>query len=211
MKQERLSGLADGIFAIVMTLLALDIKVPHLPEPVTNYSLWLPIVKMSPLFVGYVLSFVLLFIYWRAHHLVVSIYAKNVDYNLTGINALFFLFIALVPFTSSMIGQYSYNQLAIIIYGLNIITIGVTLYWMKYYVIYSNTIENNLLTERDIRNGNIRILFPVYCAFAAMVISFFSTDIALLFFPAAIIFNLIPHSTNLIIKIQDYFKKQAGI
>ena len=202
MKIERLSGLADGIFAIVMTLLAIDIKPPHIAGLVTNDSLLQSLETMIPTFVGFFISFVLLFVYWRSHHFVISVYAKNIDLNLTGINALFFLFIALVPFTSHLIGQYASNQLAIILYAINIIFIGLTLLWMKYYVIHSTTIENNPLTERDIKNGDIRILFPVYCATLAIFVSFFSIDLALLLFPIGIIFNLIPRTTNLVIAVE---------
>lgn len=202
MKLERLNGLADGIFAIVMTLLAIDIKAPHLAEPVSNLSLIDSLEKMTPIFIGFILSFVLLFIYWRSHHFVMSVYAKNIDLNVTSFNALFFLFIALVPFTSNLLGQYSYNQLAIIVYAANIILIGLTLFWMKYYVIHSSTIENNPLSERDIKNGDIRILFPVYCATLAIIVSFWNTDIALLLFPLAIVFNLIPRTTNIVTKVE---------
>lgn len=203
MKQERLNGLADGIFAIVMTLLAIDIKAPHLAGSISNDTIFNSLEKMGPLFVGFVLSFALLFVYWRSHHFVISVYAKNIDLNLTGFNALFFLFIAFVPFTSNLIGQYSYNQLSIILYATNIILIGLTLLWMKYYVIHAQTIENTPLSERDIKNGDIRILFPVYCATLAIIISFFSTTIALMLFPLAIIFNLIPRTTNLVTKVEN--------
>src|SRR5689334_10970729 len=104
MSHTRLDQLSDGIFSIVMTLLVFEIRVPSLATPVSNLALWHAIKDLIPYFLSYILSFALLFTYWRAHHFFVSIYAKNVDNKLTNINILFFFFIALVPFTSSLLG-----------------------------------------------------------------------------------------------------------
>ena len=103
MNHNRLDQLADGIFAIVMTILVFDIKVPAIWGPVDNFGLWLEIKKLFPLLLSYILSFSLLFTYWRAHHFFVSIYAKNVDSMLTNINALFFMLISLIPFSASIL------------------------------------------------------------------------------------------------------------
>src|SRR3989344_7256968 len=97
MNHTRLDQLSDGIFAIVMTILVFQIELPELWGPVTNLGLWLEVEKLLPLALSYVLSFALLFTYWRAHHFFISIYAKNIDSMLTNINALFFMLISLVP------------------------------------------------------------------------------------------------------------------
>src|SRR3989344_3222672 len=102
MSHTRLDQLSDGIFAIVMTILVFEIKVPEIWGPIDNSGLWTEIKLLLPLFLSYVLSFALLFTYWRAHHFFISIYAKNVDSVLTNINALFFMLVSLVPFSSSL-------------------------------------------------------------------------------------------------------------
>lgn len=117
MNHARLDQLSDGIFAIVMTILVFDIKVPVIWGPMDNLGLWLQIEKLFPLLLSYVLSFALLFTYWRAHHFFVSIYAKNIDSMLTNINALFFMLISLVPFSASILGQYNRNELAVVIFA----------------------------------------------------------------------------------------------
>ena len=131
MDHNRLDQLSDGIFAIVMTILVFQIKLPAIWGPIDNAGLWHEIAKLLPLLLSYVLSFALLFTYWRAHHFFVSIYAKNVDSMLTNINGLFFMLISLVPFSASILGQYNKNELSIIIFGINTILIGLTLYWMR--------------------------------------------------------------------------------
>src|SRR6266568_3364004 len=123
-----------------MTILVFDIKVPIIWGPIDNIGLWHQIKILFPVFMSYFLSFSLLFTYWRAHHFFVSVYAKNIDAMLTNINALFFMLISLIPFSASILGQYDKNELSIIIFGVHTILIGLTLYWMRRYVFYSEHI-----------------------------------------------------------------------
>lgn len=197
MNHARLDQLSDGIFAIVLTILVFQIKLPIDFAPVSNSTLWFEIEKLFPLLLSYVLSFALLFTYWRAHHFFVSIYAKNIDSLLININGLFFMLISLVPFSSSMLGQYSGNELSVIIFGVHIILIGLTLYWMRRYVIYSEHIQNPEISQREIRGSTVRTLAPVVFAAIAIPLSFLSIKLSLTLFSLAVIFNLSSYSTRL--------------
>jgi len=203
MKQERLTALADGIFAIAMTLLVLTIVVPQIsPENVSNRSLWQSLLNIKVSFFSHILSFALLFTYWNAHHFIISIYAKNINFKLTALNAVFLLLISLVPFSTYFFGLYSFTQIAIFIYGLHIILISFVLYIMKRYVIKSKNIES-VLSYRDIYHGNIRLFLPIIFSTLAILLSF-NPKISLALFAFVIIFNLIPGSTDI---IAWFFKK----
>jgi uncharacterized membrane protein len=195
MNHSRLDQLSDGIFAIVMTILVFDIRVPAVWGPIDNLGLWLQIKQLLPLFLSYVLSFALLFTYWRAHHFLVSIYAKTVDPMLTNINALFFMLISLVPFSASILGGFSHNELSVILFGTHIILTGLTLYWMRRYVLYSKHIINPEISRREIRGSTIRILVPVFFALVAIPLSFLSIKLSVTLFTLAVIFNLSSYST----------------
>ncbi len=197
MNHTRLDQLSDGIFAIVMTILVFEIKVPVTWGPIDNIGLWSEVKNLLPLFLSYILSFALLFTYWRAHHFFVSIYAKNIDSMLTNINALFFMLISLVPFSAGFLGQYSKNELSVIIFGVHTILIGLTLYWMRRYVLYSEHIKNPEIAKREIRGSTVRTLAPVVFALIAIPLSFFSIKLAFLLFTLAVIFNLSSYSTRL--------------
>jgi uncharacterized membrane protein len=197
MNHTRLDQLSDGIFAIVMTILVFQIKLPTVWGPIDNYGLWLEIKKLVPLLLSYVLSFSLLFTYWRAHHFFVSVYAKNIDSMLTNINALFFMLISLVPFSASILGDYNQNELAIVIFSIHIILIGLTLYWMRRYVFFSENIKNPEITKREIRGSTIRTLTPVVFAIIAIPLCFYSIKLALALLTLAVIFNLSSYSTRL--------------
>ncbi len=198
MKQSRLEQLADGVFAIVMTLLVFEIRVPEIESPVTDAALIAGLISLSPWVMSYVLSFALLFTYWRGHHFITSVLARNVDHTLANINAIFLLFVALVPFTSYLLGRYSELYVAIFLYGVNVIVIGLLLYLMRGYVFASRTIDNADLNAQERRNGAIRILLPVASATGALIVGVFNAEAALILFTVAILFNLSAVSTTLI-------------
>lgn len=201
MSHTRLDQLSDGIFAIVMTILVFEIKIPAIWGPIDNMGLWLEIKNLLPLFLSYILSFALLFTYWRAQHFFVSIYAKNVDSKLININALFFMLISLVPFSASLLGQFWKNELAVVVFSLHIILIGLVLYWMRKYVIYSPHIQNPEISKREIRGSTVRTLAPVVFALMATPLAFWSINVSLTLFTLAVIFNLSSYSTKLFEKI----------
>lgn len=189
MKASRIDGLADGIFSIVMTLLIIEIRVPELHEQPNNNALWHALTELAPLCLSYVLSFSLLFTYWRAHSFVMA-NANAFNIKLTNANALFLFFVGLIPFTTHLLGKYNNTQLAVILYGLNIICIGVSLFRMKTYILKSNQKEDLHLTAKSIRHANIRLLVPVFCAVIAIGVCFINTVASLVLFTTLIIFNL---------------------
>lgn len=196
MKQQRLDGLADGIFAIVMTLLAIELHVPVYKFLPADSELVDSLFKMYPVFISLVLSFALLFTYWRAHHFISSVYAKNLTVGLANINAIFFFCITLVPFTAHFLGTYPKSQVSVILYGLNVIAIGFSLYFMRRHVETNPEIETTVITKADRRSGYIRLLFPVFSAAIAILISYWNTSVSVALFTLAIIFNLLPASSN---------------
>jgi uncharacterized membrane protein len=201
MNHARLDQLSDGIFAIVMTILVFQIGLPPILGPIDNATLWSEIQKLLPVLLSYVLSFALLFTYWRAHHFFVSVYAKNIDLKLTNINAIFFMLISLVPFSASLLAQFGKNELSVIIFGVHIILIGLCLYWMRRYVIFSPHIKNPEISKHEIRGSTVRTLAPVVFALIAIPLSFFSIKLSLTLFTLAVIFNLSSFSARLFEKL----------
>lgn len=201
MKQTRLDQLADGIFSIVMTLLVLEIRVPALTGDIGNSAVWYSLISLMPQLLSYSLSFLLLFTYWRGHHSIASVLAQNIDSKLTTINAFFFLLVGLVPFSTLLLGKYFFTQMAITIYGLNIICIGLLLYWMRQYIIASPTIRNMEMDGVQLQHSTLRILVPVYTSCVAILVSFFNVYVSMILFMLVILFNLSGHSTSILTKM----------
>ncbi|MEO5635402.1 MAG: TMEM175 family protein [Candidatus Paceibacterota bacterium] len=200
MKANRLEQLSDGIFAIVMTILVFELRVPVLEIGATNADLLEALISLSPFVLSYVLSFAMLFTYWRAHHFFISVYAKNIDMTLTNINALFFLFVGVVPFTTSLLGRVSNLELPIILFSLNVILIGLCLYAMRNYVFQSPHIKNIEVNHAEIMRGTVRTLVPVFFALIAIPLCFYSKGFALTLLTLAILFNFSHTSTRLFSK-----------
>lgn len=208
MKQARLDQLADSIFAIVMTILVFEIRIPEYVGVVSEQTLWQALINLSPIFLSYLLSFSLLFTYWRSHHFIESILAKNIDTRFSNLNAIFFFFVGLVPFSSHFLGSYGYSKTAIIFFALNIILIGLSLFEMRQYVIRSKTIENAIVTKTENEHANMHILFPVGAGVMAIVVSFWSSDLAIVLFTLAILFNFLEKSTKYTFFFIDLFRKK---
>lgn len=190
LKQSRLDALADGIFAIVMTLLVIELRIPEIYQYATETELSHFLIENLPLFISYMLSFTLLFVYWRAHHYIASVLARNLDQRLAAINAFFLMLIALVPFSTHFLGAFSYSQIAIIFYGGNMVLISLTLLWMRLYIRDSQTIDNMPVDHDSEVRGMMRIIMPALMAAAAIGLSFINTRWSLLLFLTAIFFNL---------------------
>lgn len=201
MSPARLDTLADGIFAIVMTLLVLELRVPDIAGTFPDGVLWEALKTLGPSFMTYFLSFAVLFTYWRAHHYLMGIYAKTVDLTLMNINALFFMFAALVPFTTDLLGSYSTISLAIAIYALNIILLGLTIWWMRQHILFTDHVESINVDEIALRHGAVRTLLPPLFAAIAVLISLWSPYGSLLLLTLAVAFNLFKEST----KVTDWF------
>jgi uncharacterized membrane protein len=201
MSHSRLDQLSDGIFAIVMTILVFEIRLPELVGAHANADLWLALQNLLPALLSYVLSFALLFTYWRAHHFFISVYAKNVDLMLTNINALFFMLVSLVPFSASLLGSYYSSQVAVAVFGTHVILIGLTLYWMRRYVFFSEYIKNPAISHHEILGSTIRTLAPVVFSVIAIALSFVNVKFSLIVFTLAVLFNLSSTSSKMFEKI----------
>jgi uncharacterized membrane protein len=126
MTTHRLKALADGIFAIAMTLLVLNLALPEAGMGLAElHSLLL---GQLDKFLGYAVSFILLAILWVRHH-EQSHYVKRTDGRHLWINVFFLMFVALVPFSTSLVGDYSHELVAEIFFGLNILMVAMLLLW----------------------------------------------------------------------------------
>src|SRR6516165_2392198 len=148
--RNRVEALTDGVFAVAMTLLVLDIKVPELEQSLATAELPLKLLSLWPKFLSYTISFVILGVYWVGHHVQLS-FIRRADRPLLWINIFFLLWVALVPFSTALLSEYAKTRLAIAIYGANLIAIGLTLalHWW-----YATTESRHV--DPDIDRGLVR-------------------------------------------------------
>ena len=185
---NRLEALADGVFAIVMTLLVLDLKAPGYHE--TDYLLG-SIFVLWPNFMGYLLSFILLGIYWLGHRTTFT-YIRRVNHSLHWINFLFLLFVGILPFSTKLLSGFPFEPTAQIFYGLNLILIGLLLYWHLSYAARHPELANEPIPPSIIRYGKHRYLVAPACYLVAIATIPLSTHLSLALFGVVPLFYVLP-------------------
>lgn len=209
MKQLRLDQLSDGIFAIVMTLLVFEIRIPYISGSFSDKQIFELLISIFPLLINYILSFSLLFTYWRSNNFIASVLAKNIDVHFSNLNGLFLFLVALIPFFTNFLGNYSNSKVAVISFAINVILIGLVLFVMRKYAIKSENIENAPFTEIENSHAYMHILFPVFSAIVAIIISFFSTTTAIFVLTLAILFNLSKNGTKYLFGFLNLFHRKT--
>jgi len=201
MNKARIEALSDGVFAIVMTLLIIELRVPagH-DHHVGAADLWFRLFGLWPLIQSYIISFLVLAMYWTAHHAFFHFYVKEVDRLLSLLNILFLMFVSCIPFSAHLLGEYSTNVTAIFIYGCNVILLGVTLYFMLRLVIREKRLQHEALSKRLIVQGNVRILLPPFFALLAILVAPYYISLSYILFAFPIVFNIVPGTLDSIEK-----------
>lgn len=119
---ERLLFFSDAVFAIAITLLALEIRLPASEEHLTNWQLLKSILSIWPKYQSYALSFLVIGLFWMGHHRKFR-FILRYDSRLLQLNILLLLGIAFIPFPSAILSEYS-NRTATVFYSLSITIIG---------------------------------------------------------------------------------------
>lgn len=169
---SRIETLVDGIFAIAMTLLVLNIVVPQLASPVSNTAMQSTLIGMWSHFFAYGLSFILLAAFWRMNHR--QFYAiKRTNTVLLQITIMWLLFVAFVPFSASLIAEYGNLQSAEIFFHVNMFLIGFFPALTWYYVARKKFVDTKLSSERIIEIKKIYIILP-FLSLMAIGLTFIS-------------------------------------
>jgi uncharacterized membrane protein len=124
--KSRIEALSDGIFAVAMTLLVLDIKTPVNQYFATADVLVDYLASLEHSFAMYVISFFVLAIFWIAHHLLFH-FVRHVDRRLLWFNIAFLLLVTFVPFSTDLLGDHGHLTLPVLIYGCNLLGLGALL------------------------------------------------------------------------------------
>jgi uncharacterized membrane protein len=170
---ERMILFSDAVFAIAITLLVIEIKVPELHEDVTEKALLKEIGHLVPKFLGFMISFLLIGAYWTIHHRLFG-YVTKLTGKLTALNLFFLFTIVLMPFSTGIFGEYSRpSTLHLItpyaIYIMNVSLTGVANFLLWSYVSKpTNHVAEGLPDYHVMKQAKIRaLLIPLifFCSF----------------------------------------------
>ena len=115
LSKGRMEALTDGIFAIAMTLLVLELKVTDAPKSISSSELLRLLGTQGTAFISFVLSFLYCGVLWVMHHLAAHFF-RYIQVGLAWFNLLFLMFISLLPFSCALLGHFLHNRAAQEIY-----------------------------------------------------------------------------------------------
>ena len=178
LEKNRLEALIDGIFAVALTLLVLDIKLPDDVAIATNDELVTRLVGLERHFVIYVITFVVIGMYWINHHIQFHFVVRT-NRTLIWINLLYVLLISFLPFGTDLIGDHKELELPCIIYGVTLLSLSATSYVHLRYLSRHPELASPELTQDVIGILDRRIAFFALVSLLSIAVSFYSTRFAL--------------------------------
>jgi uncharacterized membrane protein len=174
----RIEALSDGVFAIALTLLVLDLKVPVSEAINSEGALLNALAALSPKILSYFLSFMTLGIFWTGHTAQFHFIEKS-DRNLNWISLFFLLAVSVLPFTTALLSQYILFKTALGLYWLNILVMGVLLYWHWAYAEKKGLLLANEETAATGHAIKRRIIIAQSLYAAGALLCFISTYVSI--------------------------------
>ena len=176
---DRIAGLSDGVFAIAMTLIVFEIRVPDPSSIHSEADLWSALQTLAPRLVTYLLSFLTLGIYWSGQQTQLNHLARG-DRHLTWIYIAFLAGVAIMPFSTSVLGEFIDLRLALILYWLNFALLGAILYGAWIYAIRMGLLKPDAPPEvQALVKRRILVAQALYAIGAALVV--FGTGVSIAF------------------------------
>ena len=186
---ERIVAFSDGVFAIAITLLVLEL---HVPTSLPAGGLIELVPDFLPELMGHVITFAILGIYWVGHHNM-FLHIKRHDRTLLWLNNLFLLFVALMPFPTSLIAQHGNDQLAVIVYAGTLVLAGLSLDLIWRYATHNHRLVTPGMDPALIAFVHGRVLLAPAVYLLAIGVSFISIAGAKALFLIVAIAYIVPN------------------
>jgi uncharacterized membrane protein len=175
----RIEALADGVFAIALTLLILDVKVPALAPDEGGAALAGKLLDLWPKFVAFVVSFLIIGVCWVGHHAQLH-YVRRADRPFLWMNLFFLLCISAMPFSAALLGEHPGQPVAVAFYCANLMVAGLVLYAQLRYAAGPGRLFDPDIDPGLIRAAEWRLLMGPSLYAVAFGLAFVSTSVSLI-------------------------------
>lgn len=173
MSKGRLEAFSDGVIAIIITIMVLELKAPHHPT-------WHALEPLWPAFLSYVLSFIYLGIYWNNHHHMLQA-ARRVSGGVLWANLHLLFWLSLIPFTTAWMGENHFAELPVALYGGVLLLSGVAYFILARLLVAKHGRESELATAfGSDRKGQISMALYALAIPLAFVASWIACSIYVL-------------------------------
>jgi uncharacterized membrane protein len=179
MKTNRIEAFSDGVIAILITIMVLELKAPHDPTPTS-------LVKMWPIFFAYVLSFVIIAIYWVNHHHLIHLVTR-IDAVVLWANINLLFWISLIPWVTVYLGDNHALPFPVALYAAVSLAGAISFFLLRASIARHHHDPEFKRLDKKMARKNLTAIF-IYIA--AIVVAFISTPLALILIatPAAMYF-----------------------
>jgi uncharacterized membrane protein len=185
---ERILAFSDGVFAIVITLLVLEITVPA----VTSAELLPALRELLPAIAAHVVTFALLGVYWIGHHAVFTL-IKRYDRPFLWLNLLYLFFVASMPFPTALVIHYNDQLISYIIYCSVLIMAGLSANLLWHYASKNGRLLGEHVSGDAIAITNRRLMLVPIVYLLALLTAFINLNITKVFLVLAILFFVVPN------------------
>lgn len=190
---ERMILFSDAVFAIAITLLVIEIKIPEIHENVSDAVLLKALGHLVPKFVGFLTSFILIALYWTIHHRLFG-FVTNYNQRLLWLNLFFLFFIALMPFSTGFYGEYAGKmfvkqlKIPLTFYVLNFCAAGFMNYVLWRYITHPKhkLIEERHINSRTVREAKARSIVVPLIFLSMLPVAYFIHVMAAIYIPVFI-------------------------
>jgi len=145
----RVEAFSDGVFAIIVTLLVLELKGPALTDHNSVSELSGRLIELAPKFLSWLISFIIVCKFWLNQHQVLAM-AKYANYGLIWLNSIFLMFQSFVPFPTALMGEYPENPLAVSFFGC-VLAFNTVLFILLHAYVLRHLAKPELAAGRDPR------------------------------------------------------------
>jgi uncharacterized membrane protein len=145
---ERLAALSDGIFAVAMTLLVLDLHVPAHEVIHSQGELWHTLAAATPQLISYVLSFMTLGIFWHGQQAQLNAFTRS-DRHLSWIHIGFLFLVSIMPFSTRLLAEFISYRSVLVAYWANILLLGVVLFVSWRYGRRAGLLQEEITHEKQ--------------------------------------------------------------
>jgi uncharacterized membrane protein len=143
----RIESFSDGVIAIIITLMILEVKIPDFKDNLTGVQTWVVMSKVLPELSAYILSFTLLGTYWVNHHHFFHA-IKTTDRNILWWNLNLLFWLSILPLPTYLLAQHPMRPEATALYGLNVMLASLSFTLMGHYARRKNLMLLNLAKRR---------------------------------------------------------------
>lgn len=181
MNKNRLEAFSDGVIAIIITIMVLEIKVPHHADVAA-------LMALLPKFLSYILSFIYVGIYWNNHHLLIHT-VKKVSGSMLWANLHLLFWLSLIPFSSGLMGENEFSALTTALYGFNLLLCAMAYFILQGVII--NTHGEDSVLKRAI-GGDWKGKTSLALYVSALGASYFFSSLSMVIYAIVAILWLIP-------------------